>query len=368
MRDREATFDYQRFAHSNYITSSRFSRFMSDEVALWGFGSCCCIGLILCGILLPISFGAIAEEQLGFRKARISGRVNFDKLFHPGYHHNGPNNIFSKVSRHIHTVEVRRSNAWTCPEDSDTGDCKQNPNSQEVGQTVYTTCTVNFRITPTKEAVRLAYEKYQFDDGRVRQQVISLATENSKETPQNYTAGQIFASVTDEKPQVVVDVQHLGDEISSFGYELVDVVVEEINMDEAAQAKFLLQDLKRYDDDLVKKQWLATNEKQITEQEVTEIGNLQVQEVRAIEAEVVALKTRLSSDLEAYRRKVDVDSTLYLIDMFKEVFPDVGDMDIAELAATTMYMDQLTSVGSSDDVETVFMGGESNRLFTQSIS
>ena len=54
-------------------------------------------------------------------------------------------------------------------------------------------------------------------------------------------------------------------------------------MDEAAQAKFLLQDLKRYDDDLVKKQWLATNEKQITEQEVTEIRNLKVQEVRAIE-------------------------------------------------------------------------------------
>jgi len=336
-------------------------------VSIYLLGSVCCIGILLAAILLPLSFGAIAEEQLGFGKSRISGRVSFDKLYHPGYWRNGPNNIFTKVNRHIHTVEVKRSNAWTCPEDAETGDCKQNPNSQEVGQTVYTTCTINFRITPTKESVQMAYEKYQFDDSRVRQQVVSLATENSKETPQNYTAAQIFAAVNDDNPQVVVNVEHLGKEISNFGYELVDVVVEEINMDDAAQAKFLLQDLKRYDDDLVKKQWLATQEKQITEQEVTEIRNLKVEQVREIQGQVVALETRLDSDLEAYRRAVDVNSTLYLIEMYKEVFPTVDNMEIAEMAATTTYMDQLISVGTSSGVETIFMDKESNRLYTQNL-
>jgi len=356
--------NYRAFNNNNRMRSSD----QQYEALGYAAMSFCCIGLVLCVVLLPISFGAIAEEELGFKKARISGRVNFGQLYHPGYYHNGPSNIFKKVSRHIHTVEVVRSNAWTCPEDPQTLDCKKNPNSQEVGQTIYTTCTVNFRITPAKESVQLAYQKYQFDDQRVRQQVISLATENSKETPQNYTASQIFAATDNETPQIVVDSPHLTEEIGTFGYELVDVVVEEINMDDAAQAKFLLQDLRKYEDDLVQKQWLATQEKQITEQEVTEIRNQMVEEVRTIEAQVTALKTRLDSDLEAYRRAVDINSTLYLINMFKEVFDGVSEMEIAEMASTTMYMDQLISVGSSQGVETVFMDNEANRLYTQNVN
>jgi len=219
-------------------------------------GICCVIGLILMLVLLPMSFSSLAEDEIAFRKSSVSSKIDFDEIYCCGHYHLGPTGRFASVSRHVHTVYIKDSNAWTCP--AENGTCKViSGNTNEVGQTVYSSFAVNFRIIRDIENAQLAYEKYQFDDGRVRQAVIALAIENSKETPQLYSVEQIYGTYSDETPQIVIDQALLDADLRVFGYELQDVVVTEIKMPEAAQAKFLVQEIRKYQDDIIRNSWIA---------------------------------------------------------------------------------------------------------------
>jgi len=329
-------------------------------------GICCVIGLILMLVLLPMSFSSLAEDEIAFRKSSVSSKIDFDEIYCCGHYHLGPTGRFASVSRHVHTVYIKDSNAWTCP--AENGTCKViSGNTNEVGQTVYSSFAVNFRIIRDIENAQLAYEKYQFDDGRVRQAVIALAIENSKETPQLYSVEQIYGTYSDETPQIIVDQELLDADLHVFGYELQDVVVTEIKMPEAAQAKFLVQEIRKYQDDIIRNSWIANETRLETAGIVNEINIEGISATRAIHADAEATVARLNADLEAYRRFIDISATTYLIEMYKRNFPDAIDVEIAELAASHQYVDNVMSTGSGSHVDTLFMG-ETNRLFTQEIN
>lgn len=338
-----------------------------EKEMLYSVGSaCCCIGVLLMIILLPLSFSTLAEDQIAFRKSSVSSKINFDEIYCCGHFHLGPTGRFAKVSRHVHTVFIEDSNAWTCP--ATNGTCKEiSGNTNEVGQTIYSSFAVNFRIIRDIDNAKLAYEKYQFDDDRVRQAVKALALENSKETPQQYSVEQIYAAHSDDTPQILVDHDLLDADLRIFGYELQDVVLTEIKMPEAAQAKFLVQEIRKYQDDIIKNSYLANETRLETAKTVNEINIEGISATRKIQADADAAVARLEADLEAYRRFIDISATTYLIEMYKRNFPDASEVEIAELAASHQYVDNVMSTGSGTHVNTVFMG-EANRLFTQEMS
>lgn len=340
-----------------------------EEQQLLGYvGMCCCgIGILLCVILLPLSFRALAEEELAFPKSSVSSKIDFSEIYCCGHYHVGPTMRFAKVNRHVHTVFISESNAWTCP--TENGTCKDLAGTaNEVGQTVYTSFAVNFRIIRDRESAKLAYEKYQFSDDRVRQAVSALALENSKETPQQHSVEEIYGAFTDEEPQILINTNLLNIDMNVFGYELQDVIVTEIKMPAAAQAKFLVQEIRRYQDDIIRNSWIANETRLETAAIVNEINIEGISAVRAIAAQADATVARLEADLEAYRREIDISATTYLIEMYKQVFTNSTDMEIAEMATTSMYMDQVMQTGSSDGVTALFMDQSSNRIFTEELS
>merc|ERR1712126_397290 len=97
---------------------------------------------------------------------------------------------------------------------------------------------------------------------------------------------------------------------------------------------------------------------------VNDINIEKISQVRSIQAKADAYVARLEADLEAYRRQIDISATTFLIEMYKRVFENSTDMEIAEMAATSMYMDQVMTTGSHHDVTALFMDQEANRLFT----
>jgi len=336
------------------------------EMAYSFGGVCCCIGVILMLVLLPLSFRTLAEDEIAFRKSSVSSKIDFEEIYCCGHFHLGPTGRFASVSRHVHTVFIEDSNAWTCP--AENGTCKEiSGNTNEVGQTIYSSFAVNFRIIRDIENAKLAYEKYQFDDGRVRQAVVALAIENSKETPQQYSVEQIYASYSDDAPQIVVDHELLDADLRVFGYELQDVVVTEIKMPEAAQAKFLVQEIRKYQDDIIRNSWIADETRLLTAGMVNEINIEGISATRKIQADANATVARLDADLEAYRRFIDISATTYLIEMYKRNFQEASEVEIAELTASHQYVDNVMSTGSGSHVNTLFMG-ETNRLFTQEIN
>lgn len=342
---------------------------MSEVEGITGcFGILCCIAVLLMIILLPLSFNTLKEEELAFSKSTVSSKIDFDEIYCCGHFHLGPTRNFAKINRHVHTVWVYESNAWTCP--AQNGTCKElSGSSNEVGQTIYSSFAVNFRVIRDRENVQLAYEKYQFDDERVRQAVKALAIENSKEVPQQYSVEQIYEAHTDENPQIVVDPQALDADLRVFGFELQDVIVTEIKMTDAAQAKFLTQELRVYQDDVIRQSWIANETRLETDALVNEINIEAITETRRIEAEASAEVARLEADLEAYTRQIDISATTLLIEMYKRVFTETNsnDMRIAEMAATSMYIDQLMETGSGGSMNTLFMDQASNRIFTQDV-
>jgi len=197
----------QRYNHNqnNYMSSQE-----EKELTIYGCLCLCGTGLLLMVILLPLSFGSLREEELGFKKSTVSQVVDFDDLYCCGHYHVGPTHKFAKVNRHIHTVDIRSASAWTCPAAED-GSCiynseeAVNSTANEIGQTMTSSFSVNFRIFTDIDNVHLAYEKYQFDDSRVRTTVANLATENAKQTPQQFSVEEILNATSDELPQVVVD-------------------------------------------------------------------------------------------------------------------------------------------------------------------
>jgi len=317
-------------------------------------------------ILLPLSFNTLKEEELAFSKSTVSSKIDFDEIYCCGHFHLGPTRNFAKINRHVHTVWVYESNAWTCP--AENGTCKElSGTTNEVGQTIYSTFAVNFRVIRDRENVQLAYEKYQFDDVRVRQAVKALALENSKEVPQQYSVEQIYAAHSDEQPQIVVDEAALDADLHVFGFELQDVIVTEIKMTDAAQDKFLTTELRVYQDDIIKQSWNANQTRLETASLVNDINIEAITEVRRIEADADATVTRLEADLEAYRRQIDISATTLMIEMLKRVFTNSSEMEIAEMAATQMYIDQIMETGSASGMNTLFMAEDANRLFTQDV-
>jgi len=317
-------------------------------------------------ILLPLSFNTLKEEELAFSKSTVSSKIDFNEIYCCGHFHLGPTRNFAKINRHVHTVWVYDSNAWTCP--AENGTCKElSGTTNEVGQTIYSTFAVNFRVIRDRENVQLAYEKYQFDDVRVRQAVKALALENSKEVPQQYSVEQIYAAHSDEEPQIVVDESALDADLRVFGFELQDVIVTEIKMTDAAQDKFLTTELRVYQDDIIKQSWNANQTRLETASLVNDINIEAITEVRRIEADADATVTRLEADLEAYRRQIDISATTLMIEMLKRVFTNSSEMEIAEMAATQMYIDQIMETGSASGMNTLFMAEDANRLFTQDV-
>jgi len=362
--DNEETYEYEEpCCDTDNISCDN----MGEEQFYCGAGVCC-IGMLLMLILLPMSFRSLSEEQLAFKKHGISNKVDFDKLYEPGHYHTGPSHKFEPINRHIHTVVLNQQAAWTCPEAEDGQSClssNDSANANVVGQTIYTSFSVNYRVTRTKEAVKLAYDKYQFNDGSVESAVKSLSSENAKETPQSYTLRQIIDAYTDVNPQICVDVPLLNSQVAEFGYQVEDIIVTEIALDDSAQAKYLLTETNQYLATIVEFEQQATEVRQETEALVYGINNLALSEVYAIEAWGNTEVARLDADLEAYRRAVDVNGTELLIEMYKRNFPSATEMEIAELTATTQYIDQVLAVGSHSGVETLFIDSQTNRLLTQ---
>jgi len=328
---------------------------------------CCCIGCILMLVLLPLSFRSLAEDEIAFRKSTVSSKVDFEEVYCCGHYHLGPTGRFEKVSRHVHTVYISESSAWTCP--SENGTCLESSGTtNEVGQTIYSSFAVNFRIIRDRENAKLAYQKYQFDDVRVRQAVTALAMENSKETPQQYSVEQIYEAYSEERPQIVVNHELLDADLHVFGFELQDIVVTEIQMPQAAQEKFLVQEIRNYQDDIIRTSWIANETRLETAGLVNQINIEGISATREVRANADATVARLEADLEAYRRYIDISATTYLIEMYKRNFPGASDVEIAELAASHQYIDNIMETSSGDHVSALFMGAESNRLFTQDIT
>jgi hypothetical protein len=342
---------------------------MSDDNVAQCFCVLFGIGVLLMLILLPLSFNTLKEEELAFSRSTVSSKIDFDKVYCCGHFHLGPTRNFQKINRHVHTVWVYESNAWTCP--AENGTCKElSGSTNEVGQTIYSTFAVNFRVIRDRENVQLAYEKYQFDDERVRQAVKALALENSKEVPQKYSVEQIYAAHTRDNPQIIVSHDALNLDLKVFGFELQDVIVTEMKMDVAQQAKFLTQELRVYQDDIIRQSWTANETRLKTAGMVNEVNIEAISATRAIKAEADAKIVSLEADLEAYRRVIDINATTLLIEMYKRVFNEntTTEMDIAEMAASSMYIDQIMNTGSTQDVHAIFMDSDSNRLFTQDMA
>eukprot|EP00494_Astrolonche_serrata_P004717 UN04731 len=120
---------------------------------------------------------------------------------------------------------VSGSVAWTCPEeDTDSTVCRANQtdSTNTIGQSIYTTFSVQYKILHDKDSVSRAYRTFQFDDALVEQHVRALAKQNSKVTPQTYTLRQILDA--DENNLLIVDKPSLNEELFAIGYELYDVV------------------------------------------------------------------------------------------------------------------------------------------------
>lgn len=317
-----------------------------------------------------MSFSSIAEYELGFRVHSISKKVSFDELYTPGHYHVGPSYTFIKCNRHVHTVHVSDSAAWTCPEVTNPEtlepECSKNATSNDIGQSIYTTFTVSYRIMQDLDSVQLAYTKYQFDDSRVASAVRSLATENSKETPQGYTLQEIIDAYTDELPQLVVNNTLLNQDLHTFGFQLVDVVVEAIDMDPVAQNKYLLIETRLYEDEISGYQEEAEEVRRETASEVQEIQNEQIAQVLEIQAYASAFATTREADAEAYRIQAEINATTELIGMYQTELPGLSLVETMELASTSQYVDAILGSSSSHS-GVVFMDSDSNRLFTNDV-
>jgi len=312
-----------------------------------------------------MSFASVAEYELAFRMHSISKKVSFDELYTPGHYHVGPSYNFIKCNRHVHTVHVSDSAAWTCPEDS-SGSCSTNATSNDIGQTIYSTFTVSYRVQQDIENVELAYTKYQFDESRVASAVRSLATENSKETPQQYTLQEIIDAYTVELPQLVVNTTLLNADLHTFGYQLVDVVVEALDMDQVAQNKYLLIETRLYEDEISAYQEQAAEVRRETSTEVQEIQNDQIRQVLEIEAYASAYTTTKNADAEAYRMAAEINATKELIEMYEEELPSLTLVETMELVSSSQYVDAIQS-SSTSRTGVVFMDSAANRLFTDDV-
>jgi len=331
---------------------------MSGEEGVLYVGGCiCCIGVLLMLILLPLSFASISEEELGLRKHSISKKVLFDELYKPGHHNTGPSYGFEKVNRHIHSVIVTDSAAWTCPED-DTGSCLDRSNTTDnvIGQVIYSTFTVLYRIIQNIDEVEKAYQSYQFSDAAVERAVRALAKENSKQNPQSYTLKEIIdAHLIFNTTQVIVNEDTLNEAMSDFGYQLFAVIVTEIDMGDSVQQKYLRIETNRYEDEIIKVNDQAQDIQRETDLETEEINNEARTEKTATESYASAYANRLTADIDAYRREAEKNATIELIEMYQTKFSNSGVTDIMSIVSATQYMDQLSAMATNSRVDKVFL-------------
>lgn len=329
----------------------------NDEGVLVMGGCICCIGVLLMLILLPLSFASISEEELGLRKHSISKKVLFDDLYKPGHHNTGPSYGFEKVNRHIHSLIVTDSAAWTCPEDG-SGNCLDSANTTDnvIGQVIYSTFTVLYRIIQDIEHVEKAYQSYQFSDASVQRAVRAQAKENSKQSPQGFTLKQIIdAHLIFNVSQVIVDKNTLNEAMADFGYQIFDVIVTEIDMGDSVQQKYLRIETNRYEDEIIKASDEAQDIQRETDLSTEEINNEARTERTAIESYSGAYANRLAADLDAYRREAEKNATIELIEMYQTKFTDSGTTDIMAIVSSTQYMDQLASMASNSKVDKIFL-------------
>eukprot|EP00494_Astrolonche_serrata_P028760 UN29027 len=194
-----------------------------------------------------MSWSSVGEGELALIKHNISKKVSYDEMYEPGHHHTGPSYDFERVNAKIHTTVVHQSSSWTCPL-TESGVCNTNTTSSDtnnIGQTIYTTFSIQYNVIGDLENLQLAYESYQFDDSLVEEAVRRAAVENSKETPQSYTLEEILA---EDETQIVIDEDNLNDDLNKFGYELYDVIVTEIQLSDSAANKYLKTEMQRYQD------------------------------------------------------------------------------------------------------------------------
>jgi len=328
-----------------------------DEGVMYVGGCVCCVGVLLCLILLPMSFASIAEEELGLRKHSISKKVLFDELYKPGHHNTGPSYGFEKVNRHIHALIVQDSAAWTCPEDED-GGCldRSNTTDNSIGQVIYSTFTVLYRIIQQIEDVEKAYQSYQFSDGAVERAVRALAKENSKQNPQQYTLQEIIdAHLIYNVTQVIVHEPTLNEAMADFGYQLFRVIVTEIDMGDTVQQKYLRIETNRYEDEIIQVNDQAQDIQRLTDLETEKINNEGRTEKTAINSYSNAYANRLTADIDVYRREAEKNGTVEMIEMYQEKFPLSGVTDIMAIVSSTQYMDQLQTMASNSKVDKIFL-------------
>lgn len=331
---------------------------MAGDEGVYYVGGCiCCVGVLLMLILLPMSFASIAEEELGLRKHSISKKVLFDELYKPGHHNTGPSYGFEKVNRHIHALIVQDSAAWTCPEDEN-GGCldRSNTTDNSIGQVIYSTFTVLYRIIQQIEDVEKAYQSYQFSDSAVERAVRALAKENSKQNPQQYTLQEIIdAHLIYNVTQVIVHEPTLNEAMADFGYQLFRVIVTEIDMGDTVQQKYLRIETNRYEDEIIQVNDQAQDIQRLTDLETEKINNEGRTEKTAINSYSNAYANRLTADIDVYRREAEKNGTIEMIEMYQEKFPLSGVTDIMAIVSSTQYMDQLQTMASNSKVDKIFL-------------
>jgi len=318
-----------------------------------------------------MSFGSVEEGQLGLLKSSISRKVLFDPVLYPGHYHTGPTHNIQTVNARIQSVHLEGNGAWTCPE-TDSGTCDNSGNNtgtNNIGIKISSSFSILYKIKSDKLSIEEAYRRFRFDDDLAATTIRTLATENSKQTPQTHTLQQIIEAheTNTTQEQFIVNEEQLRNDMSQFGYEFMECFIHSITLEERAKKKYMETEVRRYEDDLAEIVEEASVVRRNTESLVKNISNHATQEVYAIKGRAEAYKQTLDADKDVYKRTAELNATIELSEMFRTSFPTANDAEIMAIVMTNNYVDQISQIANKANIDKVFIDESTNKLRVENI-